>query len=317
MFCAILLSLLGAVSEGKPAPDVVVVSPAEFDAALAPWVEHRTAQGRRIALVESTGSAEDVRARIRNVWKVTRADEAVPTRFIVLVGDADPRAAADPAVARRCVPTHHAVAKVNIKWGSEPVLASDSWYADLDDDGKPDAAIGRLTCNTGEELSRIVKKIIAYEKSADMGLWRRRVNLVAGVGGFGAFADSMIESAAKSVITSGVPAAYDTTMTYGSWQSPYCPPPAQFRDVTLSRLNEGSLFWVYIGHGQRRWLDTIQTPISRHPVLSYQDVPRMKSAGGSPIALFLACYTGAFDGAEDCIAEDMLRTEGAPVAAVC
>jgi hypothetical protein len=43
----------------------------------------------------------------------------------------------------------------------------------------------------------------------------------------------------------------------------------------------------------------------------------MKSAAGSPIALFLACYTGAFDEKQDCIAEEMLRAEGAPVAAIC
>jgi hypothetical protein len=43
----------------------------------------------------------------------------------------------------------------------------------------------------------------------------------------------------------------------------------------------------------------------------------MRSTAGAPIALFLACYTGAFDEPQDCLAEEMLRSDGAPVAAVC
>jgi hypothetical protein len=303
----------GAAVLASDAPDVAVVCPEEFHTALAPWLAHRRQQGRRIVLLSNAGTQEQIRGELESV--AARGSLA----FVVLVGDADPAAERDAALRKRCVPTQHVASKVGVKWGSEKALAADNFYADLDaaHDGAPDVAIGRLTADNPQQLALIVKKIIAYENSTDMGLWRRKVNFVAGVGGFGALADTIIETGAKLVITDGVPPCYATTMTYGSWQSPYCPAPSQFQQATLDRLNEGSLFWVYIGHGQRRYLDTIQVPGKRYPIMSVGDIRRMKSAAGSPIALFLACYTGAFDEPQDCIAEEMLRAEGAPIAAIC
>ncbi|MEX2188568.1 MAG: C25 family cysteine peptidase [Pirellulales bacterium] len=309
------VSAPAADTDRSEPPDVAVVCPDEFRPELAPWVDHRTEQGRRIAVLSSDGSSADIRGRIVDVARQGKL------KFVVLVGDANPAgtttAERDDRLRRRSVPTHYAPSKVGIHWGSEPQIATDNPYADFDGDGRPDAAIGRLTCDTPDELSRIVGKILAYEKSTDLGMWRRRVNFVAGVGGFGALADAAIETAAQTVICDGVPAAYATTVTYGSWRSPYCPPPAQFHQTTLDRLNEGSLFWVYIGHGQRRWLDVLRVPGKGYPILSTSDVGRMRSIAGAPIALFLACYTGAFDEPQDCLAEEMLRSDGAPVAAIC
>ena len=42
----------------------------------------------------------------------------------------------------------------------------------------------------------------------------------------------------------------------------------------------------------------------------------MNSAAGSPIAVFLACYTGAFDERDDCLSEEMLAAPTGPVAVV-
>jgi hypothetical protein len=50
--------------------------------------------------------------------------------------------------------------------------------------------------------------------------------------------------------------------------------------------------------------------------MNCQDTAYMRSENGLPIAVFLSCYAGAFDRPTDCLAEEMLRTEGAPVAAI-
>jgi hypothetical protein len=235
-------------------------------------------------------------------------------RFVVLVGDAEPAMYTDPALRARCVPPHYAKAKVNVLWHSPPHIATDNWYADLDDDGSPDVAVGRLTADSPAELRQIVAKTLAYERSADVGPWRRQLNFVAGIGGFGALADAAIESAARYFLTQNIPAAYRVSMTYGSWRSPYCPDPRSFQEATLERLNEGALFWVYIGHGQHLSVDRLRVPDAEYPIFESADVPKLACGHAAPIAVFLACYTGAIDAADDCLAEQMLRQPGGPVA---
>ena len=312
MQTVLLVTLASCLSASVPeetiARDTVVVCPDTFLGALHPWLVHRTGQGHHFAYVSNEHTASEIRRQIRDVAREGNL------RHIVLIGDADPAARQNPLLRRRSVPTGHFQARDNQRFGSEPQIASDNWYADLDDDQVPDVAIGRLTADSPEDLAVMVRKILAYEQAAAGGVWRRQVNLVAGMGGFGTLLDSVIETTAKKFITDCVPPAFRTTMTYGSWRSPYCPDPRRFRLTTLQRLNEGCLLWIYMGHGQRQHLDWLQVPGGALPILDCSDVARMHAQHGSPIAVFLSCYTAAYDQAEDCLAEEMLRHEGAPVA---
>lgn len=302
-----LLALV-IVSADAPLADAVIVAPREFLPALQPLVEHRAQQGHRFVHIPSTGSAAEIRAAIR------RLAASGHVKYVLLVGDADPAARTNGDIAARSLPTHQHVAKINVKWGSEPTIASDNWYADTDDDDLPDLAIGRLTADTPAELSQIVAKILAYERSTDFGPWRQRVNLIAGVGGFSPLVDAVLETATSKLLTSGIPASYDTRMTYGSWRSPYCPDPRLFHAMTVERHNEGCLFWVYIGHGQALALDQVSIPGERFHIFDVNDCRELKAAGNAPIALMLACYTAAFDQPRDCLSEELLRSPGGPVA---
>ena len=301
------LMLLTLGMHGSDA-DVLVVCPPELRPALASWIEHRKEQGHRIAIAKAFDRAAAVRDEIRRIARNGKL------RHVLLVGDADPTQSKDAATRKRSVPTQHIKAKVNVRWGSEPEIASDNGYADLNGDHVPDIAVGRLTADSPSELKSMVAKIIAYEKSRDFGTWRRQVNLVAGVGGFGAFADRVLETATKKLIVDGIPNAYRTTMTYASWRSPLCPDPRAFHAATLERLNEGCLFWVYIGHGHRQGLDQMRAAGRRYHIFDTRDTRKLDSRRGSPIACMLSCYTGAFDEPRDCLAEDMLREPGGPVA---
>jgi len=118
----------------------------------------------------------------------------------------------------------------------------------------------------------------------------------------------------KKFLKDGIPPEYAVSMTYGSWRSPYCPDPRQFHQFAVDRFNEGCLFWVYIGHGQRTFLDRVRVPGGAYHILDTDDVPKLKSSGPAPIAVFLACYTGAFDEPRECLAEVMLRSARGPVA---
>jgi hypothetical protein len=304
----VLTSLLLLFAAAPQAPDTVVVCPKEFVAALSPWLRHREAQGHTIEIVPNTKTPTQLRESIREIARSGKL------RYVLLIGDADPRADHDSAFARACTPTHRAQAKVNVKWGSEPEIATDNWYADLDDDQTPELAIGRLTADNREELAVMVRKIIEYEQNADFGPWRRQVNFIAGVGGFGQLADSVLEGATKKFLTDGIPAAFQTSMTYGSWRSPFCPDPRRFHNATVERFNEGCLFWVYLGHGQRTLLDRIYVPGSAYHILDIDDVQKLDHGGRPPIAIFLSCYSGAFDGPHDCLGEELLRSGSGPVA---
>jgi hypothetical protein len=289
-------------------PDTLVVCPRHLREALLPWVELRQAQGHRVAFLRQATNAANIRRDIREVAR------SGTLRWVLLVGDA-PAPGTPPSAS--AIPTHYEPAKIIARFGHDREIATDNWYADLDDDGAPDLAIGRITADSSHDLAAIVQKILAFENVPATGAWRERISFVAGVGGFGGLIDGAIETATRKFLTEQIPAAYKTTMTYGSWRSPFCPDPRRFHDVAVDRLNEGCLFWVYLGHGQPYALDHVRVPGGTFHIMDVNDMPRLQCQDGLPIAVMLACYTGAFDAARDCLGEEMLRTPGGPVSIVC
>jgi len=294
---------------GSFAADTLVVCPPSLRKGLKKWVEYRRKQGHEIKWIDNDGDSIAIRRRIRD------AVNPKETKFVVMVGDANRPADGKEKPDKNFVATHYIPAKVNIHWGKERDIATDNYYADLDDDHLPDLAIGRIPADSVEDLETITDKIIAYEENEDYGEWRRRISFVGCPGNFGAVIDSVIEQGSRRLTTEGIPPAYCTTATYGNWRSPYCPDPRRFRDTAVGRLNEGALFWVYIGHGHNLYVDQVETPDQKkYPILTTKDVPDLKCGSGHPIAIFLACYTGRFDAPVDCLSEEMLRSPGGPVA---
>lgn len=294
-----------------PAADTLVICAPGLRDALQPWIDYRAAQGRRIAVSTDVASAE----RIRETVARTAAEGAL--RHLLLVGDAPP-AGVQPADASRpmLVPTNVVPARIIQRFGPETDIAGDMGYADVDQDGRPELAVGRLAVDSPQELQAVIRKGVDYERRSPTGPWRQRINLIAGVGGFGLLTDAVLETAVRSCLTRGIPAAYRTSMTYASWRSPYCPDPRSFRNVTLDRLNEGCFCWVYIGHGYPQGLDHVRVPTGVAPILNVNDVRHVDCSQGTPIAIFLSCYAGAFDGATDCLAERLVASERGPVAAL-
>ena len=56
--------------------------------------------------------------------------------------------------------------------------ASDEWFADFDDDGLPELAVGRLPVRSVEQAEALVRKIVGYEIQP-VGAWTSNVTLVA------------------------------------------------------------------------------------------------------------------------------------------
>ncbi len=293
-------------------PDTLVVCPTEFRAALRPWEAFRRAQGHEIAVIDAPASAADLRSTIRSVAALGKL------KHVLLIGDV-PTGREPAAVRRLTIPTNYLKATVNTRWGSEPHIASDTPYADLDGDQIPDLAVGRIPADSAAELAAVVRKILRYEQQTDDAAdatWQRRLHVVAGVGGFGLLADSLIEAAGTHVFQQTVPAGYDVHPTMANPASPTCPPPGQFTPCVCRQLNDGCLAWIYLGHGLPTELDRVRTPRGAEPILSVRDVPQLQCGAHSPLAVLVACYTGALDAPDDCLGEELVLADRGPVAVI-
>lgn len=299
-----------------PAEMAVVVRPAAWSSALTEWKAYRAAQGHEIVEVDAElGQTAIHSAIIRLAAEADarhRADARQPkVGYVLLIGDGNRAASSRPVL-----PAWYRQSTAMVKLGGDEELATDSPYADLDGDESPDLAIGRIPADSAEAARQFLGRSIAYEQQRNFGLWRRDVRVVAGVGGFGALADSVIEMTTSRFLTDRVPQWANVAMTYASPNSPYCPDPWRFSEATVDQLNAGSMFWVYVGHGHVKNLDFLRVDRDYLGILTDAQVPHVRTGDRSPIAVFLACYTGAFDASEDCLSEQLIMSSHGPVAAL-
>ncbi len=296
-----------SAEELQPTPvafDTLVVCPTQWQPTLEPWLQYRTNQGYRIGLVESPQSPEQLKDLLQQM-------HLTGLRFVLLVGDV-------PSLLDlqgTGLPTHHVDSVVSARFGGRSRVASDNFYADLDDDGAPELAIGRWSVHNTEQLSVLIDKTIRFENDPDIEFAKRRIEFVAGVGGFGALEDKVIESTATRMLSELIPGKFSVGMTHASWRSVYCPGPDQYCDKVFESLNRGALFWVYMGHGSWNALDSARFPDRVVSTITTGNSGQISSST-SPIALLLACSTGQFDLRQDCLAESMLRAPHGPVSVI-
>jgi hypothetical protein len=302
MYAALIALMLLAAT---PAPDTLVVCPREFRPALEEWLQYRGQQGYHIAVIPPAGDPARMHAAIRSV------NAAGQLKCLVIIGDVP--GTEDPAFRNVVTPTNHVTAKVNTRWGSDATIATDIPYADIDGDGGPDLAIGRIPADSPNELRRVLRKVIRYETANQTGDWQRRLDIVAGVGGFGAVADSLIEAAGRVVFQQAVPPHYELRQTSAKTANAQSD---EFRDTACNRLNEGSLAWIYLGHGMPTELDRVPTPVGQQPILSVDQMRNIRCEQCRPLAVLVACYTGAFDCRQECLAEELALSDHGPVAVI-
>lgn len=302
----ILLSIYTTVPR-VDAADVIVVRPKGWSAALQDWKQYRQAQGHTVVELDSVETAPEIRA---SILKVAEANPNT-LKFILLASDVGllPN-------QQIPIPVFYHPGTALVKFGGDEKIASDSTFGDLDGDDLPDVAVGRIPADSPQQLKKILARTINFERSQDVERWRREVHVIAGVGGFGALADGAIEMTTRRFLSDRIPGWADVTMTQASPQSPFCPDPWRFSETTIDRMNQGGMFWVYIGHGHLKTLDYLRCDKQWLPIMTDKNVPQVKIGPNSPIGLFLACYTGAFDAVEDSLAEQLVTHDDGLVAAI-
>jgi hypothetical protein len=277
--------LLISVFPANP-PYTLVVGPPARRPPLAQWDRYRRAQGHVLAVVSPPRTTTELQQLVRT------AARNKGLKYLVLIGDVD------------AVPTGYAKAQVNILWGSDPTIATDQLYGDVNGDKVPDIAVGRIPADSTEELQAVVRKLMRYEQSADGGSWRRQLDVVAGVGGFGVMTDALIETSARSVFQQVVPASHSVRRLKTD------------PDTTCDQISAGSFAWIYLGHGLPTMLDLAATPRGPRPILATSDIPKLHCGANCPLAVLIACYTGAIDAGNDSLGEELLLREKGPVAVI-
>jgi len=146
---------------------------------------------------------------------------------------------------------------------------------------------GRLA----RELAAFVRKVLRYEQQADAGPWQRQIKVVAGVGGFGRLADTLIEAAARCVFQQTVPDGYNVQATLAS-------------PAGESELPTGGLRWLARQElSGAAWRGSTWATVCRRSWTTCRRRRRRADLVGrrrgaaplwrrQPLVVLVACYTG-------------------------
>lgn len=293
----LLLALTSAApalrAEGEAGREVdwLAACPPGAAGALEPLVVARRAEGLRCEVLRLAEGAGREAARARVLERV----RAAQPRFLLLVGDVD--AIPEFVVAE---------------------AITDRPYGDLDGDGLPDVSVGRIPTADPAALGRVVEHLLAYEREAPSGPWRKECALLAGEGGFGAAADAAIEQVFTRAVADAIHPGYDIELLWANPRSPYCYPPEQLGEYVAGRMDRGALFMAWVGHGQVQSVDqlTVTKPDGTrcdYPILDLSRVPELRTVR-APVFVAIACYTGRYAAEETSIGEALLLSGQGPVA---
>ncbi len=179
--------------------------------------------------------------------------------------------------------------------------ASDDWFADFDDDGLPDLAVGRLPVRTVAQADSLVHKITGYE-TQPAASWTEDVTLVADNND----SSNDFETASRSLAPL-LPDGYRPHEVFrGALGS------AAGAELA-AEVSSGSLVVNYLGHGSTRLWGKAGDLLSNDMVASsWQSDLRL------PFVVAMNCLNGFFHGVydEESLAEALLRApDGGAVAA--
>ncbi len=230
----------------------------------------------------------------------------VPVDYVVIAGD---------ATLDRVLPTRHATIPTPMaRTKYNGATSSDRLYV-RGQAGQHEPAIGRLPFQKAAEMQAYVDRVIRYETKPPVHASRRMLRFITSEGRFSPLIDKLIESKFRSVLARQVPPAYDVEVTYANPRSAFLWPPPELSAKVISGLNDGALFFTYVGHGFEKGFDTLRIGAERFGILHVRDVEQVDVRNTPPIVFVLACTTAMFDGTRgDGIGEALLKRPNGPVA---
>jgi hypothetical protein len=275
--------------------DFVIVSHRDFLDTLQPLKSLRESQGLRVALVDvedlydefsfgnrSPEALKDFLTAAKKKWHT-------PPRFVLLVGDAS----FDPRNYLGLGDMDYVPSKLVDTTYME--TASDDWFVDLNNDGLPEMATGRIPVQTAEEAAIVISKIIGYEKFSK----KKEALLVADIN------DGFNFEGASEEVRALLPAYLTVRKIFrGQFSSD-----AQAKGELLNGINRGALLVNFIGHGSvESW---------RGSLLTLEDADSLINGLHIPFFVNMTCLNGFFQNPYgETLAESLIRAKGGGAIAV-
>ncbi len=282
--------------------DYLVVTTADLAPAAAELAALRAAQGLSTAVVDladvmdqwSDGSASP--HALHDFLVYTHANWRPAPRYVVLAGTGSFDYRDYLGLGGNLVPP----LMVTTPWG---LFASDNRLADVDGDGLPDMAIGRLPVVSAAELRAVTAKLAAYETGAAGpgagadAAWADRLLALADVPD-GA-ADFAADSAGLAALAPPAWGVQSIDLASGLQAA---------RDALFAALGDGAGLVTYLGHGG---LDRLAAP----GLLVSGDVPALANAPRLPVVAALTCSVNRFEvPGFSSLGEELVRQPGGGIA---
>jgi len=148
--------------------------------------------------------------------------------------------------------------------------ASDDWFVDFNNDGKPKMSIGRLPVDTVDEATLVVNKIIAYDQSSSV----QAMVLVSDLD------DGIDFNTSNNQIKGLVPSNLSVVdIVRGQTVT-------EAKTALLSQLNLGGRIINYAGHGS--------VNLWRGGLLTNDDMTSLTNHKTSPLVVTMTCLNGYF-----------------------
>ncbi len=299
-----LRSSLTDLRQPASGSDVIIVTGPELtDAAqrLAIWHEQRGYASRVVLfqdLVDEFNEGIYHPRAVTNFLNWTQSNWPDPKpRYLVLFGDGNwnfkgynpARYPIEPII----IPPYLAWED---PWQGE--VPDDNRYVDLDGDGNPEMAVGRIPVNNLAEANAVVDKLTNYEEHKRTEFWQRRAVFIADddptAGDFAGESDKII---ADFLPRDLIPQRIYLRHTH--------PDTDAVRQAIADAINQGAFMVQYAGHGSPdTWMKGVGWSID--------DIQFLNNAGQYPFVSTYNCLDGyfAYPGRPS-IAESMLRQPNA------
>ena len=287
--------------------DYIIITHANFIDDVQPLADFRSQQGMRTKVVDVQNIYDEFNHGVLDPYAIRRFLEytyynwetPAPT-YILLVGDTHIDVKNNP----NFVPT----IRVQIPgYGSS---ASDHQFVTFrGDDSFPDMLIGRMPANNRVDARIFVERTIAHETSSPVGPWHKRLLMLAG-------ADETFWSQIDRLISRyQITNRYETERIYAPYRDEIIFDLPEGATTPVARrvidgFNNGASLINYIGHGGGGiWSDS--------RMLDFEDPEQnLTNISQLPLVISMTCYTAAFDGTKNSLAEELLRSANGGAIAV-